>query len=182
MSDTQVTRRPTGEWITAPKSPAPITHANARSMAQKRWEKYRRAAVERIVGEAKSIDPSISTGADAFALVASKQYVAMIDSEKPRIEDLGRLGQIMSGHAPSTRQEETTNNTLIITDVPPDVASALAELMQRLHEGEQGTIEGQLTRTDILINDNMRIDAQSTASPAASQDGTDDDGTSISGG
>jgi hypothetical protein len=80
--------------------------ADARALAAKRHEAYRRAAVRRIVGEAESIDPSVSTGADAYALVASRQYVALMDHDKPRIEDLERLGALMTDYSPRQQQHE----------------------------------------------------------------------------
>ena len=87
-----------GRFLAVPEGAAPpITSATARDMVQRRVEKYRRAMVSRIVGEAKSIDPSVSVGADAYALVASKQFSALMDSEQPRINDLARLGQMMTG-------------------------------------------------------------------------------------
>jgi hypothetical protein len=129
MEDTQVTRQPNGKWITAPKSPAPITHANARSMAQKRWEKYRQAAVKRIVGEAQSIDPDVQTPADAYGLVAAKQYTTLMDSDKPRIADLEKLGQIMTGISEEPRRENAGGGENSISG-SPEALMRLVELLE----------------------------------------------------
>ena len=98
----QVVREKNGNWIVPPKSPAPITHANARSMAEKRWAKYRQEAVKRITDEIASIEPGVSTGAAAYGVIAAKQAVALLDSEKPRIGDLVKLAELMTGKAAGT--------------------------------------------------------------------------------
>jgi hypothetical protein len=138
MEDTQtqqVVRAKDGKWIVPPKSPAPITHANARMMAQKRWEKYRRAAVKRIVGEAQSVDLEVSTGADAFALAAAKQFTALLDSDKPVLGQLKELGALMTGMDASQSQRENAST-------PPGSitfgsADTLAELMVLLEKEKQ---------------------------------------------
>ncbi len=134
----QITRRPDGKWITAPKSPAPITHANARSMAQRRWEKYRRQAVKKIVEEAKSIDPSVSVGADAYGLVAAKQFTALMDSEKPRIADLEKLGHIMTGMDAEPRRENTPDGSDSSITASPQ---ALMQLVSMLEESKAAAVD-----------------------------------------
>lgn len=75
----------------------PITQENTHELARLRVEKYRRAALRRIVGEAQSVDPSVSTGADAYAIVAAKQWAALMDYDKPRIDELKTLRDLMTG-------------------------------------------------------------------------------------
>ena len=130
MDDTQtnVLRDERGRWLVAPKSPAPITHDNARSMVQKRWDNYRRAAVKRIVGEASSIDPTVSTGADAFGLVASKQFAALMDSDKPKLDDLERLYKMMTGAVAANAQRAD------VQDAPPGALIGTPETLLRLAE------------------------------------------------
>lgn len=84
-----------GRFLPGTRSPAPITNANARELQQKRWNAYRKAAAKGITKEAMSIDPSVKTPADAWSLVAAKQYSALMDSDKPRGDDLHRLGQVI---------------------------------------------------------------------------------------
>jgi hypothetical protein len=123
---TDVLRDKNGRWLVAPKSPAPITHENARSMVQKRWDNYRRAAVKRIVDEAKSVDLSVSTGADAFGLVAAKQYTALMDSDKPKLDDLERLQKMMTGMVANSQRENV--------DALPGAVIAAPETLLRLIE------------------------------------------------
>ena len=88
-----------------------ITSETALAHARKRAENYRRAAVRRIVGEAAAVDPSISTGADAFAIVAARQWAALMDYEKPRIEDLQRMRDLMTGADDKRKEEEAQTVT-----------------------------------------------------------------------
>lgn len=124
-NDTNEVRGKDGRWLAPPpgSEKTRITTDNARSMVQKRVENYRRKAIQRIVEEAKSIDPSVSVGADAFGLVAAKQYAALMDSEKPRIADLEKLGQIMSGVTAVTSHRE---------DAPPGTVSAAPAVLLEL--------------------------------------------------
>ena len=106
MEDTQVeVRDERGRMIVPLPGKHTITKADASTLAKKRWEKYRQAAVKRIVGEAQSIDPDVQTPADAFGLVAAKQYTTLMDSDKPRIADLEKLGNIMTGTSAEPRRE-----------------------------------------------------------------------------
>jgi len=72
-----------------------ITSDNARVLASARWEKYRQAAVQRVIEEGRGIDPNVQGGADAWALLVSKQYIALMDSDKPRGDDLKAIGQVI---------------------------------------------------------------------------------------
>jgi hypothetical protein len=132
MEDTRTDIRDNnGRWLAPPpgSEQTRITTANARSMAEKRWEKARLAANRRIVEEAKSIDPTVSSAADAFGLVAAKQYTALMDSEKPRIADLEKLGQIMTGttNADNSRREDTPPNAI---SGSPDALMRLVALIE----------------------------------------------------
>jgi hypothetical protein len=98
-------------------------------MVQKRIEKYRQRAVRAIVDEAKSIDPTVSIGADAFGLVAAKQFSALMDSDKPAFADLERLHKIMTGaDANSQRENVSPPPGAIIAD--PDTMVRLMQLME----------------------------------------------------
>lgn len=94
-----VTRNEKGQWVKPPPSPAPFTQANARSMAQKRWDKARKAAASRVLLEAQAIDPTVKDEYDAHGLMVAKQYVAVLDSDKPRADDAEKIAQLM-GTAP----------------------------------------------------------------------------------
>jgi hypothetical protein len=120
-----------GRWLAPPpgSDKTRITTANARSMAQKRWEKYRQAAVRQIVGEAQSIDPSIQTPADAFGLVAAKQFTALMDTDRPKIADLEKLGQIMTGISEEPRRENAGGGENSISG-SPEALMRLVELLE----------------------------------------------------
>lgn len=109
----------------------PERQAQASTLAKTRWENYRRAAVKRIMGEAKSIDMTVSTGADAFGLVASKQFIALMDSDKPKLDDLERLYKMMTGAVAANAQradEPPPPGALIGT---PETLLQMAELIER---------------------------------------------------
>jgi CheY-like chemotaxis protein len=137
MSD-EVTRDEKGRWITPPKGAPLFTPATARSMALKRWENYRRSAVKRIVGEAKSVDTSVSTGADAFGLVASRQFAALMDSEKPKIDDLERLAKIMTGTGAYSERENAASPADSAISAPP---AALRALLAEMEDEIQRRVE-----------------------------------------
>jgi len=75
------------------------------------------------VREAAAIDPTIKTPADAYALLASKQYLALVDSDKPRIDELEKLGHMMSGYIPHRAQDAQAQQAT-------EIISALTELMK----------------------------------------------------
>jgi hypothetical protein len=128
--DTQIALRDERGRMLAPlPGKHTITSADASILARRRWEKYRQAAVKRIVGEAQSIDPTVQTPADAYGLVASKQYTALMDSEKPRIADLEKLGQLMTGHGGSeqSQRENTPPGTISSS---PDALLHLVALIE----------------------------------------------------
>jgi hypothetical protein len=131
MDDTQVQaqRDSKGRMLAPLPGSHVITKADASSLARKRWEKYRQAAVKRIVGEAQSIDPDVQTPADAFGLVAAKQYTTLMDSDKPRITDLEKLGQIMTGISEEPRRENTPGASNSITG-SPEALLRLVELIE----------------------------------------------------
>lgn len=101
-----------------------ITVADASKLAKKRAEMYRQAAVRRITGEIAAIDPTVSTGADAFSVIAAKQAVALLDSEKPRVDDLVRLRDLMTGK--DAREDTQAQAAGVIADVAHDMAAMSA--------------------------------------------------------
>lgn len=88
---TEVVRDERGRWIKAPVSPTPITHANAREMAERRWRKYRLAAANRVMREAAAIDPEVRTVADAWGVLNARLFAELMD--RPRGDDVAQLGR-----------------------------------------------------------------------------------------
>jgi len=112
----------------------PITHATARSMAALRWEKARKSAANRIMREAASIDPTVSTWYEAWGILAAKQYLALMDSDKPRGDDLYRIGQVM-GALPTSLEARAMEQQAPASAgqvVPADIARGLIELLRQL--------------------------------------------------
>lgn len=110
---------------------AALTQANASALARKRWENYRRSVVKRIVDEARSVDLTVSTGADAFGLVAAKQYSALMDSDKPKLDDLERLYRMMTGAMAANAQREDAPAPVGAISAAPETLLHLAELIER---------------------------------------------------
>ena len=122
-----------------------ITSQNAPALARKRAENYRRAAVRRIVGEAAAVDPSISSGADAFAIVAARQWAALMDYEKPRIEDLQRMRDLMTGADDKRKEEEGRTVTHI-----HQMDAATVALLERIAKQQAEDVVNVIPmRTDI---------------------------------
>ncbi len=99
MTDAVIVRGEGGRFLAGTKSPAPITHANAREMQAKRAEKAALRARQRIVREAASIDPEVRDIYDAHALMLAKQYTTILDSDKPRMDDTRLLAQMLGTYA-----------------------------------------------------------------------------------
>jgi len=131
MKETQLeVRDERGRMIQPLPGKHTITKADASILARRRWEKYRQQAVKRITDEARSVDLTVSTGADAFGLVAAKQFTALMDSDKPRITDLEKLGQIMTGmDAKNPQREDTSENSKI--SATPAALHELITLIER---------------------------------------------------
>jgi hypothetical protein len=111
----------------------------ARELSNKRWEDMRRKSNQRIVAEAAAIDPTVKTPSDAFALVVSKQYVALVDSDKPKMADVEKLGYLISG---KDRQNSRRENE---ADLPPGALlaspSALVELVALIEQQQRRAVD-----------------------------------------
>ncbi len=116
-----------------------ITPETALAHARKRAENYRRAAVRRIVGEAAAVDPSISTGADAFAIVAARQWAALMDYEKPRIEDLQRMRDLMTGADDKRKDEDGQTVTHI-----HQMDAATVALLEQIARAQSQVVDGEV--------------------------------------
>lgn len=85
------------------------------------------------------MDITVSTGADAFGLVAAKQFAALMDSEKPRIADLEKLGQIMTGMGAEPRREDASDQpgSGEISGTP----SALMDLIAQIEAARSAAVD-----------------------------------------
>ena len=108
----------------------PITSATARDLAKRRWAKFRQAAARRVTAEAQAIDPTATTAAEAWGLAVAKQYTALLDSDKPRGDDMIRIGEAIGAVATAReRDAEQTNNTVNIAILDTGAAQALAQAL-----------------------------------------------------
>lgn len=133
-TNTLLTSAPTprderGRYLEKPANLPVLTSAKAREAAQKRWDKYRHASAKGIMKEAMAIDPTVQTPADAYALVVGKQYVALMDSDKPKMDDVYRLGQII-GALPTAHDkvQAETGTSPVVHTLDPDVMALLAQI------------------------------------------------------
>jgi hypothetical protein len=117
---------------------AAITQANASAMARARWEKYRRAAVREIVDEAKSINPAVMTSADAYGMLMANHYNKLMDSQKPAIDQVEKLGKMLTGMDVENSQRE---NTQAQPGTVTMAADTLVEIMQRLEDEKRLAVE-----------------------------------------
>ena len=85
----------------------PITSATAADLARRRWAKFRQAAARRVTGEAVEIDPTATSAPEAWGLAVARQYKLLLNSDKPRGDDLIRIGQAI-GSMPMAHEMRIT--------------------------------------------------------------------------
>ena len=128
----EVLRDAKGRWIVAPPSAKPITHANAREMAAKRWAKYRQAAADAVTREASSIGKG-NTRFAAWGELNARMYQQIMDSDKPREQAVALLGRNI-GAIP--REDEVAQagrggDTVALAELGREVLGALMGELQR---------------------------------------------------
>jgi hypothetical protein len=130
---TSVTARDSNGRMLAPLpgGAAPITSANARSMAQKRWDNYRREIVKRVTGEAASIDPEIQTPAQAAAFLVASQYTKLLDQDKPAVDQAVKLLQVMAGVSETGNSQRANESTPGTISASPDTLMQLVDIIER---------------------------------------------------
>lgn len=115
-------RNERGHWLAMHPNSRPITSETARTMAQIRHEKARERVRARVMEEIHSIAPSVTTPEDAYAEIVAMQSLTLLDSQKPRFDDVEKLGQIM-GTMP-TRGAEAQQ--------PADLLNGIADILREL--------------------------------------------------
>jgi hypothetical protein len=127
-----------------------ITSVDAREKVRKRWENYRKASARGILKEAMAIDPSVETPADAYALVVGKQYLALVDSDKPKLDDVYKLGQII-GALPNSHEKQPDSAVQAVQavgDVVRDIAQMSAIWADVLARQVSGDITNIISTDD----------------------------------
>ena len=118
-----------GKFIKGTRSHAIIkSSAEARTLAEKRWSKYRQTAAQWVVDEMRGIDPNVKGGADAWGLLVSRQAVALMDSDKPRGDDLLAIGRAI-GAMPNDADKMQAIQTQTQRQTQPDIVLALLALV-----------------------------------------------------
>lgn len=125
--DTDNLRDANGRFLRKPDNLRVLTSAEASQISRKRWDNYRRASAKGIMKEAQAIDPSVQTPADAYALVVGKQYLTLLDSDKPKMDDVYRLGQIV-GALPNAHDKVQHDTAVQTAQIVGDVVRDLAQL------------------------------------------------------
>lgn len=123
--------------------------ADGRRLAELRWQKFRQTAASRVVQEAASIDPSVKTPADAWGLVTARQFSALMDSDKPRGDDLLAIGRAI-GAMPNDADKMQAIQTQTQRQTQPDIVLALLALVggdafdnSNYRNQDDDTIEGE---------------------------------------
>ncbi len=122
-----------------------ITSEEGREMANTRWDKWRNANASAVLKEAQAIDPSIKTKEEALALAVGKTFVAIVDSEKPRGDDLEKLAKLL-GATPTiadVKQPEPKNEQ----DDP--LYNAMLGLLAAIQEKIPHTVEGEIVTPEL---------------------------------
>ena len=146
----EITPRDSRGRILAPfPNSQPFTGASGRTAAQKRWAKYRAAAVERITKVIAEVDPEVSNGAMAFAVIAGEQARTLMNAKDAKIADVEKLGRIMTGMSEEVRRENGAGGPPAgVVQVAP---AALLDLV-RLIEQEKRAAVDQSQAADGVIN------------------------------
>lgn len=129
-----------------PDAAATITAGNAKELAARRWEKYRRTAASKVMQEAAAIDPSVKTPAEAWGLLVARLFQQIMDSEKPRGEDIRRLGQFIGAlsqydREPGAGKIGTQINQAILQGLTDAQLSALTEAVRAGRNPQQALME-----------------------------------------
>ena len=137
----QIAQRDSNGRLLAPLPGAapPITSANARDMVKRRQEKYRRAAVERITKIIAEVDPEVSTGAQAFAVIAAEQAKTLMAAKDPKLSDVERLGRIMTGASEEARRENGVGSPPAGTVVM--APATLIEVVRLLEQDKRAAVD-----------------------------------------
>lgn len=113
-----------------------FTSANARQMQAKSVEARRnramRSAQNRVAREAASIDPTVDSWYDAWGLAVSKQYTTLLDSDKPRGDDLLRIGQALGAVPLAGELREQDNQVADTMTGARDLLREIVDAVRRL--------------------------------------------------
>lgn len=128
----------TSKTITQPRAHdrknnlTPFTSATATEAARRRWEKYRRNAAEAVLAEAKSILPHVTSPGHAWGALNARLYQQIMDSEKPRGDDVEVLGRNIGAIPRAQDYAAAAGNVTNILTISDTAAAALAAALARI--------------------------------------------------
>ena len=115
-----------------------------RELVSKRWEKYRDAAASAMLKTVQAIDPSIQTEQEAWGYLYGKQFETLINSQKPRGDDLVKFGQVV-GSMPTLADAKPQ---AVESEEDSEVVTALKALIEEITKRVKETpevIEGNVS-------------------------------------
>jgi hypothetical protein len=99
--------------------------------------------------EAIAIDPTVQTPADAYALVVGKQYVTLMDSDKPKMDDVYRLGQIIGALPTAHDKVQESGAITAVMEGVLDLTRVWLDVMQaQRQDASVDTVDGTVTAQD----------------------------------
>ena len=149
LTSTPTPRDERGRYLEKPANLPVLTSAKAREAAQIRWDRYRKASAKGIMKEAIAIDPTVQTPADAYALVVGKQYVTLMDSDKPKMDDVYRLGQIIGALPTAHDKVQESGAITAVMEGVLDLTRVWLDVMQaQRQDASVDTVDGTVTAQD----------------------------------
>jgi hypothetical protein len=130
-SEDGVVRDSHGRWIIAPKSPAPITHANARTLATTRWEMAREASIQGLMQGTLTAIPT-----DAIAKVVKAQTELAQDKAAGRASTEAARFSFQAAGIMNDSQNATDNDSITLT-ATGEAATRLIELISALRDDNE---------------------------------------------
>lgn len=152
-----------------------ITSQNAADYAAARQEAKRArlmTAANAVAAQGGGVDGRELTGDLAFVeAIGEAMTMKALTVNDPKAVDAARFLFQETGIA-ETKQPETVNNTVNVIALPDDIAGLFADLRSRLSAPDEGVIDSQVVRTDILNSDNGAHSIDVDSSPTDPEPGT----------
>ena len=115
-----------------------------RELVSKRWEKYRDAAASAMLKTVRAIDPSIQTEQEAWGYLYGKQFETLINSDKPRGDDLVKFGQVVGSMPTIADAKPQAVESEEDSEVVTALKALIEEITKRVKEAPE-VIEGNVS-------------------------------------
>lgn len=139
-----------GRFLTKPKGieQYTITSENAADMARRRWQKYREAAADAVAEEIGSIVPGVTTPEQAWGVLNARLASQIMDSDKPRGDDLTALGRNMGAVANAHERSEMENPPADAAAIVAATTELVKVLKSAMQPGDVIDVEATDTRNE----------------------------------